>query len=79
MKLFLTPFPPTFIANRAAYKEIEKENLLFATIEGPQSKKSEEMTLAQLAEFMLSRHFKDPINSSGGYSSALHYKERLCQ
>lgn len=56
-----------------------KENglVIIAFVEGPQSTKSSGMTLAELAEFMLSRGCKDAINLSGGHSSALYYNKEV--
>ncbi|MBM3193231.1 MAG: phosphodiester glycosidase family protein [Chlamydiae bacterium] len=63
--------------SRTAIGLKENGDIVIAIIEGPQSGKSLGMTLAELAEFMLSRGCKDAINLCGGESSALYYNKEV--
>lgn len=69
-----------FIEERYARTAIglkENGHIVIVMVEGPESTKSLGMTLAELAEFMLSRGCKDAINLSGGHSSALYYNKQI--
>ncbi len=60
--------------SRTAIGLKENRHLLLVVVEGPQSTKSTGMTLAELADFMLSIGCKDAINLSGSHSLTLYYK-----